>query len=611
MRERAIEMRSITPLDLVGLYAERRAEAGIEVRPEEAQGIVDLCAFPTMREALIDLLRELTPQMNEARLRQAARELNETGSTQYPMPYLIHDGPYIEAMRAFIEVYFPPSIEDIQRSPYVYVSRWLTRTEVIEKAATEAWDPKFVAQLLGDEARNERGHEGKDVFASAETDMRVVDFAAETEFNKDHYQILYRYARQVNDDGVVGTYLTVMSGFVDVPALALPFDRWHGMYPLVAFRREILTKRLVDTRSVVDMSRTDQQSRKLLCDSFEDHVQVATLPPIRRAVGKSHYTIDISPLGTVESTPRDPTEFMKPPDYPAAADRYWDKRARDFAEYWGRPHADVSEILVRLHGQDRVDTFLDGVSQIMVMGTQLMFQFDPETVQRIVGGKGVEIPKTRREVQRLYDAALSFDIGNLDIEYVKAKAEVMLKYIRPLDSRGRIRYDELAARLLQSVDANIAETAVVSMDQADQMEQEEERAAFTQMLNGVRPPMPEGGINAALRLQVLQGELAPRMANPQAYPPMAPAAAALIQERMDYLEFQGQQVQNAETGRIGVDTGKTDAAIAASGSGFGVQGSAVQDGGEGAGVNGESLIGSGPNNESRMTNNSPMNGGGM
>lgn len=564
-RERALEIRTIKPLDLVDLYVERAKEHGTEVNPEQAQAIVDLCSFPEMQDQLTQFLLTLAPQLSEARARKSARELTEKGETIFPMPYLLQDAPRIEAMRAYMDVFLPPNVEDVQRSPYVYVSRWITKAEVMEAAGTQGWNREFVTQLIGDEKAYISGHEGKDAWTGAETDHRVIEFTSETEMHKGLYQVLYRYARRVNDEGVIGIYLTVMSGFIDVPALAIPFDRWHGGYPLVAVTRESLTKRMMDSRSVVDLCRTDQSSRKLLCDSFEDHVQVATLPPIRRPAGKSHYTIDISPLGTVESTPRDPTEFMKPPDYPAAADKYWDKRALDFAEYWGRAHPAVSEELQRLHSQDRVDTFLDAVSQVMVMGTQLMFQFAPDVCQRVVGGKGIELPKTRREVQRMYDAALAFDIGNLNLEYVKGKAEVMLKYIRPLDARGRIRYDELAARLLQSVDANIAETAIVSIDTADRQEEDEEKGAFISMLNGVRAPMPEGGINATLRLQVLEAEMAPRMQNPGAYPPISAASAALIQERMDYLEFQGQQVQNAETGRIGVDTGKTDAAIQKSG----------------------------------------------
>jgi hypothetical protein len=115
-----------------------------------------------------------------------------------------------------------------------------------------------------------------------------------------------------------------------------------------------------------------------------------------------------------------------------------------------------------------------------------------------------------------------------------------------------------------SLDPTWAE-AMPTIEQADQRETAEEKAAFVQMLNGVRPEMPESGINAPLRLQTLQGEIAPRRANPSAFPALSQASTLLIQERMDYLEFQASQMQNAITGRVGVDTGKTDDAIAGSG----------------------------------------------
>jgi hypothetical protein len=90
--------------------------------------------------------------------------------------------------------------------------------------------------------------------------------------------------------------------------------------------------------------------------------------------------------------------------------------------------------------------------------------------------------------------------------------------------------------------------------------------------------MPEGGINAQLRLKVLQDEIQKRQANPAAYPPIPAAGAALLQERMDYLEFQGKQMQNAVTGRIGVDVEKTDAEIEGMGMGMRQQGAAAATG---------------------------------
>jgi hypothetical protein len=139
---------------------------------------------------------------------------------------------------------------------------------------------------------------------------------------------------------------------------------------------------------------------------------------------------------------------------------------------------------------------------------------------------------------------------------------VVLKYIRPIDAKATVQYERVAARILQSVDPNWAEESIVPEQVADEREARETQNALVLMLNGSRPPMPEGGINAGLRRQVLEGELQQREQNPGAYPPVAPASRMLIEEYLKYLEFMEQQVANAETGRVGVDTEKTDREIA-------------------------------------------------
>jgi hypothetical protein len=59
----------------------------------------------------------------------------------------------------------------------------------------------------------------------------------------------------------------------------------------------------------------------------------------------------------------------------------------------------------------------------------------------------------------------------------------------------------------------------------------------------------------------LQAEIDQRQANPAAFPILSKASQLLIQERLDYLEFQAAQMQNAQTGRVGVNTKKTDEEI--------------------------------------------------
>jgi hypothetical protein len=193
------------------------------------------------------------------------------------------------------------------------------------------------------------------------------------------------------------------------------------------------------------------------------------------------------------------------------------------------------------------------------MSVQLCQEFmTDEMFSRIIGGAGVAVNRTTAEIQGQFDMALIVDVNDLTLEGITQKTKVVLENLRPMDTRSIIPYDQIVRNAVASLDPTWAE-AMPTVEQADQRETEEEKGAFVKMLNGVRPEMPESGINAPLRLQVLQGEIAPRQANPAAFAPLTQASALLIEERMKYLEFQAKQMENAVTGRIGVDTGKTDA----------------------------------------------------
>lgn len=590
--ERALEVRRIDAQGLVDWAIEAAAANGTQIAEEDATRIIDLATDPMQIEELQKLMGTLAPQLSDGRIAKAAKELQDKGTTDLPVPYIRKEIPVMQPLRLFEDVFFDPNVTDLQRARRVYVREWYTAAEIREKAGTEGWPRGFVDALLG----TEDGGKGKEALSAWDVlnDTRVVRPTGETHLRRDLYEINRCFRRAVNDDGVMGIYVTTFSAFVETEAKTELWARKHGKYPLVYFPRESLTNRIMDSRSVAELTLTDQMTRKLLKDSFEDHVQVATLPPIKHPMGL-RYKIKYEPMGMVQAGPREDVKFMDPPTYPSAARDYWDRSKADVDEYWGRPTETTAPALAQMHAQDRVDTFLASLSEVLTMAVQLCQEFMPDArIQRIVGGDGMPVARSRAEIQGMYDIILSYDVKDLDQEYLLKKFKMLVEYVKTLDTRATVQWDRIVNRAMQSIDANWAEESVVPVASADQREVREEQAAFVAMLTGVRPEMPEGGINAELRLQTLQEQLAPRQANPAAYPPISAASHALIKERAEYLTFQAQQQQNAVTGRIGVDTGKTDKMIAEGGTrnAEGMQGNAESEGGSGVvGRWGEMMVG--------------------
>lgn len=572
-REFAVRPKRITPEDVIGMYLaaeeshakpQGREEDGMNVAATGASpvvgpggaalGIAEV-VFNTEREAdLAEVLLRLVPELRPARARQAARALQRDGFAEVPEKYARLDLPAICPMRLYEDVFFPANTTELQRARLIVRREWLSRAEVLERTATYGWSDSFATALVGDSEQNIKGHEAESAFDDAD-DTRIVNrTGGETEPRRGLYEVLTAYRRAANEDGGIGIYVTSFSAFVDEPARGTElFDRDHGLYPFVYFPREIMSGRLIDSRGLPEVLQTDQQSMKLLKDSFEDHVQTTTNPPIKVPPNKPRFRLVFAPFGQIEANARENVEFMQRPPYPQAADLYWREIRHQVNEYVGRPGADVDPVLVQLAMQDRVDRFLASLADVMMMVVQLCQQYMTDAqIQRVVGGGGMAIARSVAEIQGKYDIQLSYDVRDLDMELVVKKAKVILENIKPLDVRAVLPYEAIVSRLLSAIDPNLADM-VATVQQADAREIADERAAFVSMLNGVEPPMPNGGINAALRLQTLDQLIGERNTNPAAYPPVSPISQAMVENRMKYLTFQQQQQQNADIGRVGTE----------------------------------------------------------
>lgn len=534
-----------------------------------ALDMVDLTANPERVEELANTFLRLLPQLRPARARKMAKEMQAEGEAEYPYLYDRCAFPRIKALRVYEDVFYPPNTRDLNRARVVFLREWLSRAEVLERAETEEWAPSFVSGLLGDDEYRSSGHEGKsgfDDFSNLNVVSDRLNATGEVEPFKGMYEVIRVFTRLSNDDGILAPYTQVFSYYVETPATPMqPFARKHGKYPFVAFARESLTNRLNDSRSVNEVTATSQFSQKRLMDSFEDHVQLTVVPPVKVPIGRPFSRLNLSPLGQVPASVRDDIKYMEPPEYPSAAAKYWDEVRRELNEYHGRVAENIPPQLTILHSQDRVDRFLGSLTDVLALGIQLFQEFlTDEKVQRIVGGRGLPIARSVEEIQGKYDVHLSYDVRDIDMDYIVKKAEIALKYGRPLDARAQVQWERIAGRILESIDPNWAEE-VLPAEMADEREVREEQQAFAMMVTGIEPAMPDGGINAGLRLQVLEAEVLKRAENPAAYAPLSPMSRALIANRRKYLQFQVQQQQNAQIGRVGavpVEPGDVEAEVA-------------------------------------------------
>jgi hypothetical protein len=529
-----------------------------ELMGEQAVGdIADMLANPLRREELADALGATLPQhLKRRQLLALADDLqdDEKAAGRFTREFVACSEPRFEALRVMDDVFFPLNSTDVQRMPHLFRRYWLTRAEVLTRAADEGWSDAFVEGLLGRDG--ESGQDGKSALESLDWTLPGERRAQPLDRWKGLYEVLRCWERTVDANGVGAIHVTTFSYFVEVAAKERElWDRKHGRLPLVLLARETLTSRLLDSRGLPTLLATDQSGLKLLRDSFEDHVQKMIHPPIKKPANRPYFKIDTSPFGEVESDPRNPVEYMKTADYPRAADTYWTEARREAHDAAGIFDAQVwpNEGWGELHAQDRVDGMLACLAEVLGMTVQLWQQFgSDELLARVVGGTGIEAPRSVEEIAGSYDVQISYDVRDMTMEGVVEKARVVLENIRPLDANGIVPYDLIVRQVVASVDPNWAD-AIPPAEVASGRIALEEKGYFVMMLNGVRPPMKESEDAPALRLQTLQEEMQPRVANPAAFAPLGAASMALMEERVKYLEFQSQQQENAVTGRTGVE----------------------------------------------------------
>lgn len=544
---------SLQKLTVDELAAQIGQQMDPEAPEEEQLNTLDMLFNPERAEDLKATLAGYYPNLSSGRIAKIVRSIYKGEDAEFPVPRVKSALPKMRVLRLFKDVFFDRDVEDIQKAPVVALANYYTESGLLEESAKYGWNKKFVDELV------EKG-KGRSAFNDSALTPAAAAVSTASEPEKNLFEVLTVFTRAVNEDGIPGVYWQTLSYFVEEPATGRNlFDRAHGEYPFDYYARESLTACVVDSRGVAEIVQTDQNSTKLLDDSFEDHTQVATNPVRKIPKGYPSGTFRWGPMAELEIGPRDANNagYIEPPAYPQANKDHYLRLRRKMSEYWGIPFEEVNERFLVMYSQKRVDDLLDVLRKVFTRALQLMDQYmEPEQIARITGQSVQSLDQNRRmrsEIQGKYDISLTFDVRDLDMEFLIKKVDTALK-IRQLDPSQRINTGAIAVNAIASLDPNWAKDAVRSEEQANALEEQAAKDDLVKMLNGVQVPLQEDpfSINPAIRLQTLDKELMLRQQNPQAFPPISMAAAAIISDYRANLEQMAAQQQNAITGRTGV-----------------------------------------------------------
>lgn len=489
----------------------------------------------------------LSAVMNNAKLsdcKKMVKSLREEGTAEIEEPYIISNSPCITALKPYDEITFPQETTDLDRARVIFRRTFLTEVEVRAMEKTDGWSKDFIEQACASIGK-----------ASMYNDPSLTPVTNVLTTNvwrgRNMIEIVYSYARQINEDGIPAIYYTVFSPQVGNKSYAKHelLDYYHGKYPFVGFRREWIRRAIMESRGIPEVSRTDQDEVKAQHDALRDRTAIETLPPMR--VSKRIGTINrLGPAVQVPVTNKDDYTFMEPPaGNPQVAFSMIERVEAQHAAYYGLTSKYVEDVRSQLLQQTLVNSWLSAWTEIYQQVFSLALQYlTPQEKVRICG---VDLPSQASEIQGGFDFIIKFDVREVDTNLVMEKLDALTKFAIPLDAGGVIDRTKLIKKVIEAISPDLGKDLIVDSEQASQKMFRDVQTDIGLMLLGNAPQLVEGDPSAQSKMQLAQQIL---QQNPKAQQALQgdPLFQQLFQTYVQNLTMSVQQEQNKQTGRTGV-----------------------------------------------------------
>lgn len=535
------------------------------------------------------------PKTSAAQARKVVQALRDTGKATAPMPYLCKNEPEIPALKPWEEVFLPPELTDAQGM--VIIAEWLSEPDLRGRIITEEYDPIWVekavefkgpatGELPVGQLQGTRGLTG----AAPQPMM-----ANTLNTNEGLIRILHAVYRDVDEDGIPAVFMTTFHPQVTKDAMKGELFAKHGMadgvdgeLPYVECVREWWTRAVTASRSVSDMAHTQQNLVKGVLDGIIDRQSITLLPPVNVYESPTGVKYQFGPAKqNFVRQGREP-EFMQMPSGQGLSDAVEThniiRRAVD--NRFGLMSGDVPAPRLQTMQEHSVRSFLiawtKALQQVLCLAQQKM---EDKEFARITGAPEGWLEE-RRQQNGLLSCALEFDVRELDPELMMKRIESMNKIVLPNDVLGVVQRGKWTAMMTRSVlGPAMAKQLVQPLPDASQALFEKARLEVLNMFAGTAPNFLDKGdptaagllqytqqivMNNPNYMRALSDEALLTLAGPQQAQtiiqqlgPRQPDErfSGLLVKWLENLKFLGvTQVQNRQTGRIGVNASEAGAA---------------------------------------------------
>jgi hypothetical protein len=493
-------------------------------------------------EALGEILNIYFPGIQ---VRSSINSLLSNGSFTYNREYFRVNRPTVRALRVLEDVFFPINTYCCQDAKWIVRRDILTVAEVWDRAKIEGWDPEFTQQVINSKGNSIIAATYYNTWRVRITNNVFVDDVW------DRCEVYYAYTHEVDYNHKRRTMETVFHPSIHVIGKREIFDYDHGKFPFVEFPRERVTRSILESRGVPQILGDKQAEIKLQRDSRIDRTSLATLPPLKVPLGRGRVNIQMGPSTQLPCGPTGDYAWLQPPPLDAMSLQVEMQLQNDAKTYLGQynDQADPNKILARQ--QTMINRVLGGARMVCTQVYQLCQQYlSDQDVQAVTKQPGASMHANRQAIQGEFDLDIEFDARDLNMEFLTKKLEAINNLVAPNDVAGEIDRSFLTRFSAFAVDPSFARQGLKQKDAVTQKEIEDEKNNLAQIAVGIEPPMVDKGQNYPLRLQVIANTLQTSPVYQQEIQ-QSPDKQKILQNRLKFLQFQVQQQQNAQIGRVG------------------------------------------------------------
>lgn len=507
--ERGVEKVTFTANDLIAAaqqfdsQQQAHQQDGMFMQPE-GRNYQDEVMSSGSEDFLAGLMMQLKPglaQRGKEGLKQAKRALREIRAGKPEgvayASYIKRSSPTWEALQPFVDCFFPAEamMEDgLESCRWIGKVKWRSAQWIREQAAIEGWNEKWVEEVI----KNHKGRSrmlAKRLISTpwALTTLGVGWGAKVNSETQQHlYEIIELWDRSMTDDGLTGTYRTIMHADVQdmVGKRELRAD-WDGMYPFVPFKFQMDERMLLAGDSLPELASASQHAVKAQWDMRTDSGSLSTFPiwtgdPELAALKPVPGQFLPALRGKVPEALK-----LNPPDGRSVEIEGTVRDAID--EMFGFESKRLNGAQSMTMQQADMDWFMASISQAVTRTAKLISQYMPPMVGARITGTTELINATADDVRGNFDFDVSFNVMSTDVKWLKEHLSMIKDTVLSLDNRGLINTLPLMESGLNMLDPQLAAQCLPQDNAAAQQQSiDKANAALADILTGGAPMVTEG-----------------------------------------------------------------------------------------------------------------------